>query len=238
MLSAPLPAVARTLSAEGRWRDGQPGSTRGRLKGKRRSRYSELWRHERSAIRLARLATALGGEPPPGEQQRVEHGVAGRSAGGSPVPREALRARESDVRRSDDVGGVHALIVASGSVPKRTRGCVTCGTTFEVNERHAEQHRFCRPACRARQHRRDRKRTLQPTPPTPTLPPTPVLEAPPAPAPAIEPDAEPEPMYACPHGSRSIEACAWCESAAADAARVDAEIQRIEARRPVPSLRR
>ena len=40
------------------------------------------------------------------------------------------------------------------SVLKRTRACLNCGSTFEVNPCHAKAHRFCRPKCRAAHHRR------------------------------------------------------------------------------------
>ena len=40
------------------------------------------------------------------------------------------------------------------SVHKRTRPCVECGQSFEVNPSHVKTHKCCRPACRARRHRR------------------------------------------------------------------------------------
>jgi hypothetical protein len=43
---------------------------------------------------------------------------------------------------------------APSSVHKRTRACVECGRDFLVNPCHAEAHKCCRPACRARHHRR------------------------------------------------------------------------------------
>ncbi len=40
------------------------------------------------------------------------------------------------------------------SVHKRTRACLECGRDFEVNPCHVKTHKYCRPACRARRHRR------------------------------------------------------------------------------------
>lgn len=39
------------------------------------------------------------------------------------------------------------------SVPKRTRVCLECGREFPVYARHAKDHGFCKPACRAKWHR-------------------------------------------------------------------------------------
>ena len=71
----------------------------------------------------------------------------------SPIPEDAMYglAPESDIACRP------APTNASVSVRKRTRGCLECGTEFQVNVRHAETHRFCRPACRARHHRRRQK---------------------------------------------------------------------------------
>lgn len=42
---------------------------------------------------------------------------------------------------------------SSGSVLKRTRGCLECRSDYSVNPHHAEGHRFCSADCRARWHR-------------------------------------------------------------------------------------
>ena len=49
---------------------------------------------------------------------------------------------------------VHGGSASGASVHKRTRACAECGQEFRVNPCHAETHRCCRPACRARRHRR------------------------------------------------------------------------------------
>jgi hypothetical protein len=63
----------------------------------------------------------------------------------------------SSVRPSVDEGqAVPTTPVPGSSVLKRTRACLECGREFPVNACHATAHRFCRPACRARNYRRGR----------------------------------------------------------------------------------
>ena len=64
-----------------------------------------------------------------------------------------------------------ATSVSKSSVLKRTRACLECGSSFLVNPCHAEEHGFCRPACRARWHRRHpRQKALDFAPPLAPVP--------------------------------------------------------------------
>lgn len=71
-----------------------------------------------------------------------------------------------DERRGPDPAPFPEQGIAPDRLPdacaKRSRACLVCGTVFEVNFRHADEHKFCSAACRSR-HRRRRLAGIAPS---------------------------------------------------------------------------
>jgi hypothetical protein len=75
-----------------------------------------------------------------------------------PVRSRAQDASGDTISPADGAEAVHAPLHALKSVReacvKRSRACLGCRRDFQVNPRHAEEHKFCSAACRSRSRRR------------------------------------------------------------------------------------